>query len=755
MNIKVARAWPPRAWPAVCALALALLAVTDARAGGSASKSGAAPAKTIVNVEANPIFGKEAAVGDGWTEIVARIENVSTAPAKGTLDLAGTSGMYAKAGDTIFESKAAFSLAAGASAFVRFPAHAQQSAMPTLTLLALADDGTKLSPDVTIPSSSASGPLLVDVEATPRLAAALRDWPMGATWNPLSAMPAYGSGSNALSTGAPMFDRTTGDPILPDRAAAYAPVSALVIHSDLLARLEGPSRDALIAWVLSGGTLAVVIARPEDMREGIVATLVGGSFDTAKPNATLQTLPAIKRPPNPSYFNNDENEEGDPLEAPPAPTPPPTPPILFHPSGASSPVSPFIPIHATARPKKPTPPAVAPPGTRIGPLAGVTLTGYAGANLKPSSFGASAAYGMGEVHLLAFDPTQEAALSDGWVHGRMIELVRRAWDRHATGVFPLGAGDRRSTGMSDVRRMLDPNENFRPALGIAAILLVIYSVVSGPLTFMRAMKKGRPLDPLVWTPVWSAVTLSLIVFIGFVGKGFRGRARHLSLVEAQAGAPRASIRRFRGFFSSQTRSLSIPASDDTCVLDVAALAAHDRGDVFLRLDRNGESLDNLTALPWQMVLVAEDGIADLKGGIGVVASADGSPDLVNRTGHDLKDVFVSVPGSGILFVGAVKDGATAHASGGKMVVNAATLPHFKSGAREVHPLDASQLVGAATDGSQAWLALASSAGDTVDWWPDDQPVVLAEMIDGESVTSDSGLNVDSDRLLVRVVGAAP
>ena len=51
-----------------------------------------------------------------------------------------------------------------------------------------------------------------------------------------------------------------------------------------------------------------------------------------------------------------------------------------------------------------------------------------------------------------------------------------------------------------------------------------------------------------------------------------------------------------------------------------------------------------------------------------------------------------------------------------------------------------------------WAAIESSAGEVVDWFPDDVPVLLAQLDGGEGRLSDAGLKLESDRLLVRVVG---
>jgi hypothetical protein len=40
----------------------------------------------------------------------------------------------------------------------------------------------------------------------------------------------------------------------------------------------------------------------------------------------------------------------------------------------------------------------------------------------------------------------------------------------------------------------------------------------------------------------------------------------------------------------------------------------------------------------------------------------------------------------------------------------------------------------------------------MDWWPEDVPVLIAELDGGESKLRDSGLRVEQDRVLLRVVG---
>jgi hypothetical protein len=52
----------------------------------------------------------------------------------------------------------------------------------------------------------------------------------------------------------------------------------------------------------------------------------------------------------------------------------------------------------------------------------------------------------------------------------------------------------------------------------------------------------------------------------------------------------------------------------------------------------------------------------------------------------------------------------------------------------------------------AWEALEALTGGDADWWPNDVPVLIAELEGGEGRSQDSGLRLDIDRVLLRVVG---
>ncbi len=53
---------------------------------------------------------------------------------------------------------------------------------------------------------------------------------------------------------------------------------------------------------------------------------------------------------------------------------------------------------------------------------------------------------------------------------------------------------------------------------------------------------------------------------------------------------------------------------------------------------------------------------------------------------------------------------------------------------------------------EAWKAIDELIDNNVNWWPDDAPTLIGQLEGGEGKTVDSGLAVDFDRVLVRVVG---
>jgi hypothetical protein len=269
------------------------------------------------------------------------------------------------------------------------------------------------------------------------------------------------------------------------------------------------------------------------------------------------------------------------------------------------------------------------------------------------------------------------------------------------------------------------------------------------LSFYLAQKRGRPLLALARLPLWSALTFAFIVAVGVFGKGVSGKSRRMSFVEAGAGMTRASAVRFRGFYAASSQELVIRPERREHVLDVAGDNDQARK---LVVDRDGPRLLGVRTRPWQTLLVREDGFIDLEGGISVVEQA-GDAVIKNRTGRALLGVVVRLPGESPRYFPRLADGASVKAHDGK---NLAVLSGSAYPGAPKLPLTAhafSDDLDRDTPGlGQAWLALEPTLPYDCDFWSDDVPVLIAALEGGEGRVTDSGLNLDYDRLLVRVVG---
>jgi hypothetical protein len=158
-------------------------------------------------------------------------------------------------------------------------------------------------------------------------------------------------------------------------------------------------------------------------------------------------------------------------------------------------------------------------------------------------------------------------------------------------------------------------------------------------------------------------------------------------------------------------------------------------------------------------------MAELGAGVSLTLA---QPDVVvtNRTGRDLRGAILKLPGGAVRFFDKIKDGESVKSSAGSDMVAAtdyetrswagqATGTGSNAGSFMVHPLYGSSLrfLDKSTPGlGAAWSAIDSSTGTSVDWFPDDVPVLLAQMDGGEGKTKDAGLVLDSDRVLLRIVG---
>jgi hypothetical protein len=688
---------------ALVAAAIVLAASSAAAAPPGAPLPAAPPkpgASPDLKVEAFPVFGSGATVTQGWSEITVRIQNNGSKPARGHVEVSMQH--FGRGARKTFRATAPYNVGAGAAVNVRVPARVGPYGDLLVEVFGEQDN---IIQETRFPSSIPQGVTLLDVSETSRLRGAIQD----AAVTPLLYTGGSRSSTPTITVSVPRYDPSTGDPILPDRAALYSGADAVLVRSDVLSRQSGAELDALAGWVLGGGTIAIAIARPEDLRHPTLVALAGGAI--TKQGVYADTLKDF------------------------------------------TPLAPVGSMSSSAKIVSPT----------SSPLADVAeaLVGYTGGNLHASLYGSSATYGLGEVHLLAFDPAAKPAVDDPWVQARMIDLARRAFDRRTTQA--LRPSDRGATSFQRIRRQLDPNESSRWAIGAAAILLCAYALLAGPLSFSLATKAQRPLRALRWLPLFSAITFAIVVAIGVASKGLSGRARHLTYIEAGAGMTKGTARRFRGFFASRAKDLTVRTTDASSIVSTAVLPEYADNKDHLIVDREGARLVEVAALPWQTIVVGEEGFAEIGHGIALVREGEGLA-VINRTGHDMRAAIVRGPDGKGYYFPRIKDGervvtAAARALGAKpdgALWESYALTPRKSGALDLHHLSAHALrpiiENDAPGLTEAWRAIEDVASDVADWFPDNVPSLIAQLDGGEGRLSDAGLRIESDRVLVRVVG---
>lgn len=720
------------------ALALATLGVArDATAqidddGDTARPSTPSSSKAHrrVSMVVEPIFGTDVAPSSGWNELSILVDNREDGAIKGTLE--NLAERYSS--PAVGQVSTTIEVPAHGKARVRFPVRIGGYGSGNVQLVLRDERGDEIA-SRTVAATHNPPPTLVEWSTSHRLAVELRGHALPVT--------VVKSSSARLRVGSPTLDPTSGEPILPSSPAAYGDIDAMLVSSADLAHVKGQELAALAGWVLAGGTLAVVPTRPEDLRTEPLTRFMGGEARPGPVPRALYTLPALG-----------SLGAGDADDSPPATRlnfrgdAPPIVPLLGNaPDGPGG----VLPIRGDSL--LGTAPAPGATGTSAAPSPfQERFAGYRGGNLREGRFGAVASYGLGEVHVLAFDALSPSAGSDRWVLARVLELSAMAYTRRSIRAMP--ANDMNENVSHDsVRRALDPNENFRGALGVSALLLVVYAILAGPVLHLRAQKRGKPLEPMTRLPFLAAGTFGLIVLVGLTAKGFHGRARHLSLVETGAGTTRATGLSYRGFFASRAEQLTLRAHGPGAML--ARLEVGESSPDHYRLDREGLALEKMAALPWQTVVVQESGfLYDLPGSISVRRQADGELHVKNGTTHALNDVVLGM-GSHATYFKSIAPGAAVKETDGQRLG-----PSYRETATYatpvVHRLQGYLLrnVVPGPDGERlaATWELAETAAAGSDFWPDENPVLIAELDAPDRAKDDSGLVLESERVLVRVVG---
>jgi hypothetical protein len=704
-----------RAVTVLFVLLFATLVQTVARAGEPVQHDG-------LQLSAVPIFGEQISSGSGFTELVVAVDNANAEPFEGEVFLESVpySHLLVQAPPARL-ARAPLRLAPGGAVRLRIPFRPTMVGYGTMSVRVESERGDR-SVETNVATTIGAAAVIVEIAESSRLRGALNDWPLE---EPCTATMRFQRELPIQVTTA-QTDPRTGDFLLPDRGA-YDPATLVLVRSEVLGRLTEAQRASLFSWVHGGGTLAVVPTRPEDLRGGPLEALVGGPIVQTDAPVALLTYTALERV--------------DPLEAPPSPD-------ARDDDGLHDP---FGGKGTQTR------------TTGVGPTDSVRreLRGFEGGRLAESPYGAAASYGLGRVHLLAFDPSRASVIEDGWTRGRLVALVEDALARRIEIVTHSSTFGGEGYALVAAGRLVDPNVGSRAGLAVAATVLVLYSVVVCLLLLRRSRPRGgTPLRGLIGVPLASAAAFVLVVAVGVVSKGVSGKARRLAIAEAISGDGTTSVRMLRGFFTRGFRELRPTATTDSGLLGVPALG-NDRAHGTLEVGRDTLALSDLPFRPWETVLVHESGGMRLGDGV-VVSRANGSGAVVvqNRSGRTLRDLVVWEPGRGLVYLPELADGATARSSDGTIMRPAKERNETHcAGTRNVHALEGalfSTELPADTGRklAEAWGAVELALG-MLDWMPDGRAAVLATVEGGTGAAEDSGLRVERDTLLLRVLEEAP
>lgn len=291
----------------------------------------------------------------------------------------------------------------------------------------------------------------------------------------------------------------------------------------------------------------------------------------------------------------------------------------------------------------------------------LTLTGEP--DTVTEVFGLSRRVGFGRVYLSSYDLSAPDIVS-GQAPAEVVRSIvaRRPTEGVDRPIWPLfGAsigsdqwGPRSSDGL---RASLDPNESFRPALGLVSILLLIYVLVVGPVNFAWVERRKKPVLALVSTPIVAAGCFILLLGVGYVGKGVLNRYRRVELVEAVEGDDFGTSRAYTGLFATRPVSFDLgPPALGTIWPALAEDAVHPE---WIEVGDGAGQLKDMRAALWETAFLRQDSLVDLGGQVTLTRDGARLAEVVNQTTHDLHGAFVADTQGNIYPVGEVPAGGRA------------------------------------------------------------------------------------------------
>ncbi|MDQ3034963.1 MAG: hypothetical protein M3Y87_21320 [Myxococcota bacterium] len=278
-------------------------------------------------------------------------------------------------------------------------------------------------------------------------------------------------------------------------------------------------------------------------------------------------------------------------------------------------------------------------------------------------FGCGASVGRGTAYLLAYDASAPPYVDRPEVRELLRSIAQLALRDPAQTRLPLGRrADELSTqwwdgrpSLSRLRAALDPNEGYRPALGLVGIVMFFYVLVVGPLNFRFVLRRNQPTLALITTPALALGCALVMLFVGYLGKGVLMRYRRVELVEAVEGSALAPARAYAGHFLTAPSQVEIAGRPGGRTMRLA-MGGGDDGLVYDHTDEPPR-LTGMRGGLWETIFLREDRINDLGGAIRFGYDGDQLVSVTNESSVTLRGAFV-LDESRVYPVGEVPPGAT-------------------------------------------------------------------------------------------------
>jgi hypothetical protein len=232
-----------------------------------------------------------------------------------------------------------------------------------------------------------------------------------------------------------------------------------------------------------------------------------------------------------------------------------------------------------------------------------------------------------------------------------------------------------------------------------------------------------------------------IVAVSFIARGTQSRAHRLSLVEIASGADQGALRRYRGFFSNRSSSLAVAAESPSAMLALANDDVIGAGEI--RRERDGLVLSGVPTAAWQTLVVREDDVFRLKGGVRIKLESDNSITVENNTEFKLVDVLVSAGPTNVVYIEAIAAHGGASSKTGRALTTHG-YPEFSAYLEHAPSKRTRDVV-------ERWQALKATSRGSMPIAVRNRLVLSGELVGADAPDKDSGLRVDETHTLVRVV----